>query len=395
MGRRKSLVSGQDAVQASSGHLQSPENESTAVEGAKFSYCALTQVPERQLPANLDPVRHSLIRMNEMKWANGTVLHYYFFNRQTDGESVLLRDGSSRWVPWFTKEAEKQIVREAFRRWKEVGIGLEFEEVDSPEKAEIRIGFMRGNGSWSYIGRDVLEYGPKSRTMNFGWDLTADAAFLDTAIHEIGHTLGFPHEHQNPKAGIVWNEDAVYAYLAGPPNWWSQEEAHFNVIRKLEPSSVQGSAWDPDSIMHYPFKPGLIKSPKGYCKTGLFPAGGISEQDKATVRSLYPPVSQQPVAQLRPHQSESLGVSPGEQKNFAFSVSETREYELQTYGRMDAVMVLFDETAGKFEFLSGDDDSGAERNASLRVRLTEGRRYVLAVRMIYEEHPGQASVMLR
>jgi len=39
---------------------------------------------------------------------------------------------------------------------------------------------------------------------------------LDTAVHEIGHSLGFPHEYQNPKAGIVWNEEAVYAALGQP-----------------------------------------------------------------------------------------------------------------------------------------------------------------------------------
>ena len=27
----------------------------------------------------------------------------------------------------------------------------------------------------------------------------------DTALHGIGHTLGLPHEHQNPNAGIVWD----------------------------------------------------------------------------------------------------------------------------------------------------------------------------------------------
>ena len=53
--------------------------------------------------------------------------------------------------------------------------------------------------------------------MNFGWDLTQPGE-IDTAIHEIGHTLGFPHEHQNPHAGIVWDEEAVYAALAQPPN---------------------------------------------------------------------------------------------------------------------------------------------------------------------------------
>ena len=85
-----------------------------------------------------------------------------------------------------------------FGVWEKVGLGLEFAEVQSRDDAEIRIGFMRGDGAWSYVGRDVFLAGRNERTMNFGWDIRND---IDTPVHEIGHTLGFPHEHQNPNAG--------------------------------------------------------------------------------------------------------------------------------------------------------------------------------------------------
>lgn len=51
--------------------------------------------------------------------------------------------------------------------------------------------------------------------MNIGWDITGD---IDAAVHEIGHSLGLPHEHQNPHAVITWDEEAVHAGLAAPPN---------------------------------------------------------------------------------------------------------------------------------------------------------------------------------
>ncbi len=99
----------------------------------------------------------------------------------------------------------------------------------------------------SYIGRDILGIAQFDRTMDLdegdNWD-------VDTAIHEIRHTLGFPHEHQNPNAGIVWNEEAVYAELAGPPNFLSRETTLHNIICKLDPVDVHGSSWDADSIMH-------------------------------------------------------------------------------------------------------------------------------------------------
>jgi Astacin (Peptidase family M12A) len=130
--------------------------------------------------------------------------------------------------------------------------------VTSRDEAEIRVGFMQGDGSWSYLGRQILDRGANERTMNFGWDLLRTAREADTALHEIGHTLGLPHEHQNPNAGIVWDEEKVYTSLGGPPNNWPRETTQWNILRKIEPDTVQGSNWDPDSIMHYPFPAGLI-----------------------------------------------------------------------------------------------------------------------------------------
>lgn len=356
-------------------------------------YCSQPKVPARVFDRSVSPHRAELIARNMKKWVNGTTLHYYFFDQDSDGEHVQLSDGSWRWVPWAASEDEKDVVRQGFAAWAGVGIGLEFKEVDRREEAEVRIGFMQGDGAWSYVGRDVIDVAPgiHERTMNFGWSLLWGDG-LDTAIHEIGHTLGFPHEHQNPNAGIVWNEEAVYEALAAPPNNWSRDKTHYNIIRKLDPAEVGGSSWDPDSIMHYPFEAGLIKAPERY-QDGLEPAPGLSEVDIAEVRRIYPPQEEE-LEELKPFQSQVLDIRPGEQVDFVVLPDSTREYNFRTFGVSDTVMVLFEEYDGELRYYHGDDDSGTDLNASFKARLRSGRRYVLRLRLYYADVSGQAALMM-
>ncbi|GAA4458428.1 hypothetical protein GCM10023189_30670 [Nibrella saemangeumensis] len=373
----------------------SPEEASSSsqeLEDQSFSYCSLPEIPERVFGPDVIPDRAELIVATEKKWVNGTVLHYYFFDKPTDGTTVRLANGTTSWRTWTTTEAEKNVVRRAFQLWKDVGTGLEFTEVATREEAEIRIGFMRGDGAWSYIGRDILDQGVNERTMNFGWDLTRRPSEIDTAIHEIGHTLGFPHEHQNPYAGIVWNEEAVYTALAQPPNNWSRQTTFHNIIRKISPDTVQGSNWDPDSVMHYPFGPGLIQEPAQY-RNGLTPAGGLSERDTVWMKTFYPVLTPADYTELKPFQSVELNLAPQEQRNFVIQPTATRRYEMRTFGESDTVMVLFEEIGGELSYVTGDDDSGEDYNAYIKIKLFKGRKYVLRIRLYYAQS-GQTAVML-
>ncbi len=357
-------------------------------------FCTLVEAAPREFARSVHPSRVRAILRSDKKWVNGTVLHYYFFDRSGDGEHVYSSNGRRQWRTWTSPKAQKDAVREAFDTWAKVGIGLEFKEVKAREDAEIRIGFMRGDGSWSYIGRDVLRAGPNERTMNFGWDLTRRPTDVDTAVHEIGHTLGFPHEHQNPNAGIVWNEDAVYASLGGPPNNWSRDTTYRNIIRKIDPDEVQGSNWDPDSIMHYPFAAGLIDSPSRYQTRALRPAPGLSNRDKTWVKTFYPPLRRRDYRELKLLEPVRLDIGQGEQINLVIKPSVTREYDISTFGESDTVMVLFEDRDGELRYLSGDDDSGESFNASFSIKLVAGRRYVLRVRLYYSHRAGETALMM-
>jgi hypothetical protein len=320
--------------------------------------------------------RASLVRYLDRKWVNGTTLRYAFF----------------RIGPWAGPESEIELVRQGFGVWSDVGIGIKFQEVSSISEAEIRIGFLQSGYTWSYVGRDVIDIpGQGERTMNFGWSIAGDSRGVDVPVHEIGHTLGFPHEHQNPFAGIVWDEEAVYSHFAR--QGWTREDTDRNVLSKLSTTEVEGSNWDPDSIMHYGFPAGLILQPEEY-SAGISPDLGLTDIDRERARIFYPPNDDSHLPTLRPFTAEFIDVNPGEQKDFEVSIHETRDYTIQTFGQADTVMVLFEEVDGELRYVDGDDDSGSSLNAKIEARLRPGRRYILRIRLYLNWASGQTAVLL-
>lgn len=382
--KRKSPSKSRTSAKSKSYKTKAARGSAGGVSKSELEYrkdvgvCAVPEAPLRPLDEGINPFRLSLIRSIEKKWVNGTVLNYYFFNTPTR---------------WRGSEAEKDAVRAAFAEWKGHGIGLEFQETDDPQEAEIRIGFERGAGAWSYVGRDAIDHAsdPGERTMNFGWDVTTPYG-RDTALHEIGHACGYPHEHQNPNAGIVWNEQEVIDYFSGPPNNWSEGQIRHNILRKIDPALVEGSSWDKDSIMHYQFRAGLITQPERFQTENLIPAPGLSPVDIDRVRKFYPPINRVPA--LKPYQSHRLKIGAGDQINFVVEPTRSRKYTIQTFGQMDSVMVLFEEINGTPRYLEGDDDSGSSLNANIRQRLFKGRRYIVRVRLYHAQQQGEGVLMM-
>lgn len=346
----------------------------TEINNTTRPLCRRTHIAPRPLAPNLNPQRKHFVSRFENVWANGTRLHYCFIQQ-----------------PPADRPNDPEVVRDAFRTWKNIGIGLEFEQVLNPADAEIRIAFL-DDGSWSYVGRQALTIkDPTEPTMNFGWSLTGPDG-RDTALHEIGHALGLEHEHQNANNGIVWNRDAVIASLSAPPNSWSVEEIQHNVFDKVTGPDVVSTAWDRNSIMHYPFEAGLIDVPAEFRTKPLIPAGGLSGVDIQQSLALYP--GTMATQRLSPFASTSLSLAPGQQVDFVIVPEISREYTISTFGALDTVMVLFEQVNGIDHFVAGDDDGGTERNARIVQRLLRGHEYRLRVRLYHARVQGEGAVMV-
>lgn len=326
--------------------------------------CNLPRVEHLPLPEGLDDAHTRAIALTQDKWVNGTTITYTF-------KTV----GPNRWP-----ENQKSTVRAGFAAWKALGIGLEFAEVDAEADALLLIGFIQGDGSWSYVGTQVRRYRRHGCNMNFGWDLTT-AWGKATVLHEIGHALGMPHEHQNPKSGIEWNEHKVLDKYRREQGW-SDEDIRWNILRKLLASEVEGSDWDPQSIMHYPFAPGLIRQPSPYETTGTPANTVLSPGDIRWMRQFYPAITIKatlPVNQVVPLSKEAAA-----QSDFLFVPEESREYRLQAVGEADLRIALAEAIdEGQSRMLAVADDSATPENAVITRHLERGKTYRIHARTRY------------
>lgn len=336
----------------------------------KKTYCKQPKVLPTVFASNVSEIRKGFLLGGGKKWVNGTVITYYFI------------DGP---------EPQRAIVRQAFQQWMNLGIGISFAEVSTREESIARIAFVDNDGSWSYVGRDNLNIPKTETTMNFGWDLTENAYGMTTALHEIGHLIGFQHEHQSPFSGIEWDTEAVYAEFSGYPNYWSKESIDSNILTKLPPNQVVGSTWDPKSIMEYEFGPGLVRKPITY-SNGIFPPGILSANDIKGVKSFYPTLSAP--SQIQTHKSMVIKAKSGKQDDFVFVPDATRKYTFQTVGELDTVMVISEKGETENYYLEGNDDSGTDANAKITLPLVKGRKYLVNIKVVYAPNPKSGSLII-
>ena len=281
-------------------------------------------------------------------WINGSTL------------SVRFLDGSA---------AEQAVARQQAGWWAAIA-NLKFDFNNAPN-ADIRVSFDPGDGAWSYVGTD-------SRSIPLG-DATMNLGFLDggTAAHEFGHAIGLAHEHQNPAGGIRWNEAVVIRELAKSPNFWDEATTRHNILRKYTADQINGTGFDPDSIMLYFFPASWTVNAIGTTANEV-----LSAIDKSFIAGakMYPGVGSPPASgtTLKVNAARRTDASigkAGEEDLFTFIASKDGRYVIDTAGPTDVVVKLFG-PGSRTALIAEDDDSGQGLNARIAADLVAGEYFV-------------------
>ncbi len=265
--------------------------------------------------------------------------------------------------------AEQKIAREQAGWWSQVA-NLRFDFNNAPN-AEIRIKFDPNDGAWSYVGTDSRSIPANEPTMNLG--------FLDggTAAHEFGHAIGLAHEHQNPAGGIQWNEPVVIREMAKSPNFWDEATTRHNILRKYRADQVNGTGFDPESIMLYFF-------PSSWTLNGIATKANevLSRLDQAFTAGakMYPKTGgvASNAVELKVNAARRTPAAigkMGEEDLFTFTAAADGRYMVDTRGPTDVMVKLFgpnSETA----LIAEDDDSGVDTNARIVSDLVAGKYWV-------------------
>lgn len=181
-------------------------------------------------------------------------------------------------------ELMRQKVRQYAPLW-EAYANIRFQFVTEKRNATIKVGFVNDNKFWSVVGKDALFNPFGDNTMNFGAfnSSTTEEEFRRVILHEFGHALGFIHEHQSPAAGIPWDKEKVYAFYAEEPMKWTRGEVDFNLFQKYSRTTTNFSAYDQQSIMHYPIDAGLTTDGSSTSWNN-----NLSATDKSFATAMYP-----------------------------------------------------------------------------------------------------------
>jgi hypothetical protein len=221
------------------------------------------------------------------QWKNGSVITIGFLPVDTKKQQALFtsielmkKHGEIDSIEYEIRKMKKdEAVKYVIQKRLQPLVGLKFNFIDDYKKAMVRISFVAGNGSYSELGTDCLNIKDvEKETMNLAW---VDSCVI---LHEFGHVCGLVHEHSVSKQNTIeWNKPALYEWAKKTLNW-DKEKVDENIIKRYKSSQLNGSDFDPKSIMLYFYPAILTTNHKGTSMNQI-----LSPLDKEWLSKVYPP----------------------------------------------------------------------------------------------------------
>lgn len=160
-------------------------------------------------------------------------------------------------------------------------VGVTFAPV--PSGGDVRITFSQ-DGYWSYVGTDIHHIDRDQPTMclqDFDMD-TPESEYRRVVRHEVGHTLGFEHEHMRRELVAKIDKGKAYRYF-GRTQGWTHRDVNEQVLTPLDIRSLMGTPPDVTSVMCYQL-PGEVT-----VDGQPIPGGDdINATDRAFAERVYP-----------------------------------------------------------------------------------------------------------
>lgn len=151
-------------------------------------------------------------------------------------------------------------------------------------QGEVRLS-RNARGYWSYLGTDILHVPPGRATINLqGFtENTRSSEWARVPAHEVGHTLGMPHEHLRRAFVERIDRQKAYSYFLRTQGW-GKDLVDVNVLTPLEEVALlRPTPPDQMSIMTYSLPAEIMVD-----GVGIVGGVGLTATDLAYVDDIYP-----------------------------------------------------------------------------------------------------------